>query len=691
MNTDDINNFDGKFTSRLADLLVEINYYKLNPTAIFSKQKKSNKFTWKAEYDILTTKIKELQEISQFNQIIAKNKFRTLEISNFETFKSYLFNKDIDVMNSCKGSAERTKLLRAKRKSGKKCPECKSMLISSQGNYICKKCGYNSSNTDGSFDYRSNTDSSKHTFKHIDAISGTKKAPLNIIKISKYISVWLTDFHYISDWLIAEKRFPQFIKKFNEINHSHETIYTFPNIRLQRKSENMLEYSIYKMFTDELYNFLEKAKRLSKQKSSNMESLEHDLIKQIVLAYIDSKRKALPKSASTKAFNQTNINKNSKLYQIMMQKSQSNNDSFKKDSNKLKIPDIAEKFVFNDVEYEIGLYFNTLSLYADPIDFENYLNPDYNATKEELFETKDYSNLNNVMNPYNLLNCQQEININPKMYENNNFVKESSKELTQIQIIKHWIEQQFGYSISLPGLMFNFNDIYYQSDNVPKRYNFTQEYIYVSHETFNIQYVNISHCDRVALVNLIMSFNEFYKKYSFSRNGKDCNAPLFCCSLVCILNFYKYFSKYADILKFIPMKDKNTSGHIKSIWFKFTNAHPEYKKSYGKVINQDMLNEYNELSGIGLFENESVVSITDDNESILDSEIQDNSRFQEKGFLRSGIQEYNNDFELPEQMGDFLAEDIDKNNDFDNEYDAYINECEEDEVDENNNDEDFMF
>ena len=137
---DDIHNYEHDFITKINELLTEISKIK-QEVLTNSNAKLKKKITWKSEYDDIYNSLKDIAEISQFNIILAKNNFRNLEISNFTSFKNYLKNKDINLMSLFKGSNERTKLLRAKRKN-KICPECKTTLISSSGTYICKKCGY---------------------------------------------------------------------------------------------------------------------------------------------------------------------------------------------------------------------------------------------------------------------------------------------------------------------------------------------------------------------------------------------------------------------------------------------------------------------------------------------------------------------------------------------------------------------
>ncbi len=468
-----------KFIRDLTNLIAEISKVKQDLLA-----DSKNRDLWRDDYDKLKSELSDILELAHHNSSIAVDQYRSLAISNFDSFTNYMYNIDINAVRLRKGSNERTKLLRARRKN-KRCPECHAVLSSSSGSVVCSSCGYTSTSTkDGSPDYRSNTDSTKHTLKHLDALSGTKKAPANILKIIKHVSLWLTDMSYISAWLNSEGKLQSFVKKFNSKKSSTYSVATFQTLKFEPIPDNMWEYELYKLISDELYALLEKAKRLSKMKSSNMESLNIESLKHVLTAYADDNR----------------IN-----------------------DHLVKIPNINDTYNYNGVDYEIGLYINSLSLIAETVE----------------------------------------------------------------DSMKAFVDELFGHSVTMPGLMFNFRDVYTQSDNVPKRYNFTQEYIYITHETFNVSYIDISLPDKAAIVDLILKFNEFYKKSSFQKSGNECNAPLFCCALISILTHFRYFAKYMNMLKFIPSKDKNTSAHIKGEWFKFMCENPEICKKYSKETLDD--------------------------------------------------------------------------------------------------------
>jgi len=142
--------------------------------------------------------------------------------------------------------------------------------------------------------------------------------------------------------------------------------------------------------------------------------------------------------------------------------------------------------------------------------------------------------------------------------------------------IKIKLEKLFGFSLTIPGLMFNFNELYTINENIPQCYNYMQEFPYIIHETFKVPYVTFPSQTKELIVELISKFNTFHK----STESNTSNAPLLCVTLSNILDL-PYFNEYKDqVMKFLPVKDKNTVGYIKTKWFMFSNEYEDYLKQF---------------------------------------------------------------------------------------------------------------
>jgi hypothetical protein len=162
--------------------------------------------------------------------------------------------------------------------------------------------------------------------------------------------------------------------------------------------------------------------------------------------------------------------------------------------------------------------------------------------------------------------------------------------------IKKAVDSIYGRNITFPGLMFDFNQFYPKGENIPRKYNYQQEFIYILHYTFNVPYITMSMNDREEICSIILKFNNYYKNEFYNNNEKRCNSPLYCCTLSCLLDI-PYFRKYKSILDILPLKDKGTSNLIKNTWFKFLQSNPELFKQYNSTsvsfMNNNQIMEYN--------------------------------------------------------------------------------------------------
>ena len=437
-----------------------------------AKFKKEHSDSWKIEYDELNNDLNEILNTIEDNSIEANKLFQSLPISKYDSFHNYVYNNDINCMNSVKGNNERSKTLRATR-SCTDCPLCGKPLTLSDGVSMCETCGYVSDSKSSTPNTRSSSNNTKHTYKQLDALTGVRKAPSNIAKIIEYISIWLTDLHYIYEWLNSNggKRYSQWIKKYSQMTDEYIG-QAFFNRKIERKPENMWEYNVFKLFTDELYAMLEYATRYSNENSSNMEGLDEDYIMEIFESFIKKNK---------------------------------------------RLPNITEEYIFEDERFEIGLYLNSISL------------------------------LHSVPDNH----------------------------------IKSRLEKMIGCSLTMPGLMFNYKEVYKKSENPPKKYCYQQEYCWITNRTFHTPFIDMNKQDKEAIVNLILKFNEYYKEQSYLKNDKGCNSPLYCCTIACVLNL-PYFQKYKQALKFVPVKDRGTASHIRKEFFNFEINHPEYLAPYQK-------------------------------------------------------------------------------------------------------------
>lgn len=447
------------FTRKIEGLLSEIDNFKKEHTDL-----------WKPEYRELKNSLITILSVIENNPIDADANFQELPISKYDSFTNYVYNRDINCITSIKGNNERTKTLRARRKNNE-CPNCGNPLALSCGTASCAHCGYVNEMKTSSQSSHLASNNTKHIYKQLDALTGMRKIPSNIVKVIDFVTVWLTDLHYIYDWLNSNggARYTQWLNKYKKLTAECINATFFDRI-IERKPENMWEYNIFKLFTDELYMMLEYATRYSNEKNSNMESLNDEMIVEIVKAFALKYK---------------------------------------------RLPVITEEFKFEGKRYEIGLYMNSLSL--------------LHTVPEDHIKVK--------------------------------------------------LERLLGCDLTMPGLMFNYREVYKKSENPPKRYCYQQEYSWIINRVFHVPFIDMPSTDREAIASIIFKFNDYYKNKAFVKQEKGCNSPLYCCTITCVFNL-PYFQKYRDALKFVAVKDKGTASNIKREFFNFENDNAEFLRPY---------------------------------------------------------------------------------------------------------------
>ena len=151
--------------------------------------------------------------------------------------------------------------------------------------------------------------------------------------------------------------------------------------------------------------------------------------------------------------------------------------------------------------------------------------------------------------------------------------------------IKRKVERILGLKknqSTLPGLCFNYSAAYSKCANVPEKFNYQQEYAFIIHTVFHVEYIKLTERDKDAILDLAMKFNGYYKQEMTKVTGNTANSPLYCCTLLSIYKL-KYFEKYIDAIGFLPIKDKTTTNHILAKWHTFTTKHPELVEQFERV------------------------------------------------------------------------------------------------------------
>ena len=231
-------------------------------------------------------------------------------------------------------------------------------------------------------------------------------------------------------------------------------------------------------------------------------------------------------------------------------------------ANKFKIPEIFEKYVYDGKEYEIGLMFNTLSLIVN----------------ESLMKASVIGEEQPQINVESLVNKAEEQR-NVELY----LEKLVSLKKRLEVLYRPTLNSMRRRSLTIPGLMFNYRTVYSKSEAPPKKYCYQQEYCWLMNRVFNTPFVQMPKQDKDDIIKIILKFNEFYKDKICKQEEKSCNSPLYCCTIVCVLNL-PYFQKYKNMLKFVPVKDNSTIASIRKTFFEFEIQHVDFIKPFKNKV-----------------------------------------------------------------------------------------------------------
>lgn len=503
------------------------------------------------KYTRLRRQLQSIQLIAENNYELANRKFSQLPVSKYETFSSYVYNTDATTMIKMRGATERSKTLRTRR-NNHTCPLCGAQLTVSGSESKCNSCGWMSDLKDNS-NVKPGANNAKHINKQLDIITGVRQPPANIKKIADQVEIWLTDLKYIYAWLVSKGRdhYDKFTKKVMELLNIQITGQWFNRV-IPRDEKYVWKYPVFKLFMDEFYGMLEYTKRLSDEKESNMAELPDELVYFIAQYWLKTQ-------CRYPEINDVVEIPNKVIDQLIA-----------------KLPEVTRRPSLLSLRENISA--------ADMLI----------ARTNEVINVNDKSNAPVTNNPTtgDLINVTYKTDdeYKSKIYVNrlaNSTRYEIGRYLNSLSLwakvpednLKHKLEQLFRRPITIPGLMFNYAEVYKKADSVPKKYAYQQEFCWLTNRTFHVPFVDITTQDKTVIADLIHKFNMYYKDRMLKETGKTCNSPLYCCTIECILSL-PYFEKYKSILDRVPVKDRGTAAHIQAIFHDFARANPDILRPY---------------------------------------------------------------------------------------------------------------
>ena len=157
---------------------------------------------------------------------------------------------------------------------------------------------------------------------------------------------------------------------------------------------------------------------------------------------------------------------------------------------------------------------------------------------------------------------------------------------------KDYMKEHYNISLKLPGMNFDYNELYYKKGTFPKKFVYQQNYIPIIYRIYNIPSYNINCKDKELMINLIIDFNNFNKERKKKDSNSKSNSCLWEVSLTCILKL-PYFNQYKDIIKILPKKIMSTNMLITENWFLYRLIkHDELEKFnrvYEKVEDEEII------------------------------------------------------------------------------------------------------
>ena len=483
---DDDSNSKQEFVVNIDNFIASIEKYKKDYS-------KDMAMYWRPEYAVLEEKFHEIRDTIEYNWMDAKEKADKLSCFKFENFAQYVFNTDLKNTKHIKGTSVRAKTLRRKRDS--KCPNCKiECIITNDVNILkCPVCGHEIVKEKvGIPDNVVNNE--KHIRKQLDKLVGLTKIPNNVRKLLPSLTIWLTEWWHIRDWLLYSRRYDDFVNHYSTRTGKHINMDKFETT-LARTEDNKMQFCVYEIFVEEFYKLTE-ISQTTARKSSNVNEPDK-VVLELVGAYLKS------------------INK----------------EFF---SSFQELPDETTTFDYKGKTYSIGIFFGKLGLI-----------PNYD------------------------------------------------KHHIKAKIVKKYCKDGKD-CLTLPGLVYNYSDIFSLTDNIPRSFNYSENYNKIMNEVFHSRYSVIPPCDINKFVSILLRFNEYYKK-NIDKQGKKkntkTNSPLFVCTIKCIITTFVYFNKYVDILEQTPHRitESVTKNEIDRLWIKFIteDANKDLLELYDKPHEEE--------------------------------------------------------------------------------------------------------
>lgn len=231
---------------------------------------------WK--YDDELESLKRLIDNTNLPEIMIADRFRSMKISNFNTFAEYIKHEDITTISVTFPTVIKTSVNLIR------CSDCHNVITSMKdGQSYCEHCKkIIAQKSDGNLTTQEIADPSKHQMKQLKMITHEIKWPASIEKILPYITLWFSDKSYLKTYLEFAKKKQLWFKKYRKFT-GREIDDSFFETELENVQSN---YNLFKMYTDVFYEMTNDMMNY-RNRESNMSSFGAEKICEICQKYYD--------------------------------------------------------------------------------------------------------------------------------------------------------------------------------------------------------------------------------------------------------------------------------------------------------------------------------------------------------------------------------------------------------------------
>ena len=256
---------------------------------------------WLDKFNDDLEQLKKFLSLSSMDEDLAGKKFMGLELSNFQSFGDYVKSVNIGA------SKLKFQTIQNKNKSQRICHGCNGTDFTYiDGVCVCSHCqtvldGKSSSQLIA----KDGIDSSKHSTKQLNILTGTVNPPSIIIRIMPFIEEWFKNKKHIHEWLNYNGNMKKWLRIYNENSSSKRIDESYFNVPFKEGIDNVYNTRIFRLYTDEFYELTSRVCNYYKYEN-NISSLSDEITFKICQDYYNLYHK-VPEDKETFCYESVNL------------------------------------------------------------------------------------------------------------------------------------------------------------------------------------------------------------------------------------------------------------------------------------------------------------------------------------------------------------------------------------------------